>query len=67
MLAGIGSATIAASACSAHGGAQRLLVVPGDHDGVGGRARPVTPGLAGRRLVARPEPASASSPSTWPW
>ena len=27
----------------------------------------VTPGLAGIPCVARPEPASASSPSTWPW
>ena len=26
-----------------------------------------TPGLAGSDAVARPEPASASSPSTWPW
>ena len=26
-----------------------------------------TPGEAGRPCVARPEPASASSPSTWPW
>ena len=27
----------------------------------------VTPGLAGMPWVARPEPASASRPSTWPW
>ena len=27
----------------------------------------VTPGLAGIPWVARPEPASASRPSTWPW
>ena len=27
----------------------------------------VTPGLAGMPAVARPEPACASSPSTWPW
>ena len=27
----------------------------------------VTPGLAGMPCVARPEPASASRPSTWPW
>ena len=26
-----------------------------------------TPGLAGSAPVARPEPACASSPSTWPW
>ena len=26
-----------------------------------------TPGEAGMPCVARPEPASASSPSTWPW
>ena len=27
----------------------------------------VTPGLAGMPWVASPEPASANSPSTWPW
>ncbi len=26
-----------------------------------------TPGLAGMPWVARPEPASARRPSTWPW
>ena len=28
---------------------------------------PVTPGVDGRPSVATPEPASASSASTWPW
>jgi hypothetical protein len=28
---------------------------------------PVTPGLVGRPSVATPEPAWASSASTWPW
>ncbi len=28
---------------------------------------PVTPGVSGSPKVARPEPAAASSASTWPW
>ena len=28
---------------------------------------PVTPGVSGSAKVARPEPAAASSASTWPW
>ncbi len=30
-------------------------------------AAPVTPGESGRPSVATPEPAAASSASTWPW
>jgi hypothetical protein len=34
---------------------------------VSAAAAPVTPGEDGRPSVATPEPASASSASTWPW
>ena len=68
MLAGTGSSRIAARSSvsrsavspSASGSFQGMIVVAAAAD-FG------TPGLAGIPWVANPEPASASSPSTWPW
>ena len=66
MLAGTGSARIAASSNrwvasmtasrSFHGTITVAAAAAGS-----------TPGLAGIPCVASPDPASASSPSTWPW
>jgi len=39
----------------------------GDPVAIAAAAEAVTPGLAGMPWVARPEPAWASRPSTWPW
>ena len=66
MLAGTGSARIAAKSCSA----TAARIASGSFQGtitVAAAAASVTPGLAGMPWVARPEPPSASSPSTWPW
>ncbi len=66
MLAGSGSARIAASSCSsvaaisASASFHATTTVPA-------AALAGTPGLAGSAWVARPEPASTSRPSTWPW
>ena len=66
MFAAIGSARIAASSwrsvasTNASGSFQGTTTVALAADSS-------TPGLAGIPWVARPEPASASSPSTWPW
>ncbi len=46
---------------------QRLGIVPRQHDRARAAALAGTPGLAGSAWVARPEPDSASSPSTCPW
>jgi hypothetical protein len=66
MLAGHGSARIAANSCSAVAAStaarsfQPTITVLAV-------AAAGTPGLAGIACVASPLPASASSPSTWPW
>ena len=65
MLAGTGSAMIAASVALG-----RPQEPSGSFQGtitVAAAAAAGTPGLAGIPWVARPEPASASRPSTWPW
>ncbi len=67
MLAGRGSAMIAAQLVPFAG---RLEVPARSFQGttiVAAAALAGTPGLEGRRRVASPEPASASSPSRWPW
>ena len=48
------------------GGLDGGQVVVGQHERVAALA-PVTPGVSGRPKVATPEPALASSASTWPW
>ena len=66
MLAGYGSASTAARSCSA----KAARTAPASFHGtmtVAAAADSGTPGEAGRPCVARPEPASASSPSTCPW
>ena len=68
MLAGIGSAMIAARSPSAF--ATAASSAAGSFHGttiVSAACAAVTPGEAGMPCVARPEPDSASSPSTWPW
>ncbi len=65
MFAGTGSARIAAGRCSA----TAALTASGSFQGttiVSAAWASVTPGLAGSPWVASPEPASASSASTWP-
>ena len=66
MLAGNGSAMIAASSCSAVAARSASGSFQGTMT-VAAVAAAGTPGEAGMACVARPEPASASSPSTWPW
>ena len=66
MFAGIGSQRIAAgsymsTACSTATKSFQGTIA------VASACERGTPGLAGIAWVARPEPASASSPSTWPW
>ena len=66
MLAGYGSHSTAASSCSA----KAARTASGSFQGtttVAAVAAAGTPGEDGIPCVARPEPASASSPSTWPW
>jgi hypothetical protein len=66
MLAGTGSATMAAGRWRA----TASLRASGSFQGtitVAAAAASGTPGLAGIPWVARPDPASASRPSTWPW
>ncbi len=43
------------------------LILGHAHPAVLAAAASGTPGEAGMPCVARPEPAEASSPSTWPW
>ncbi len=64
MFAGYGSHTIAATPSTPASTAARSF-----HGTitVSCACAAVTPGLEGMPCVARPEPASASSPSTWPW
>ena len=67
MLAGIGSAMIAARSSPARSAA--AVSAAGSFHGttiVSAACASVTPGEAGMPCVARPEPDSASSPSTWP-
>ena len=66
MFAGIGSARIAATSCSESALASASRSFQGTTI-VAAACAAGTPGLAGIPWVARPEPASASSPSTWPW
>ena len=66
MLAGIGSARIAATSRSASAASSASGSFHGTIT-VSAACAAVTPGLAGIPCVARPEPASASKPSTWPW
>ena len=60
MLAGYGSQITAAASMSGGSAPQGTITVSA-------ACAAVTPGLAGMPCVARPEPASASRPSTWPW
>ena len=60
MLAGYGSQITAAASSSGSGSFHGTTTVSA-------ACAAVTPGLAGIPWVARPEPASARSPSTWPW
>ena len=57
MAAGGASATAARTAAKSFQGTIAVAAV----------AAAGTPGEAGMPWVASPEPASASSPSTWPW
>ena len=66
MFAGTGSAITAAGARSVRAAATASESFHGTTIVSAACAR-VTPGLAGIPCVARPEPASARSPSTWPW
>ncbi len=66
MLAATGSASRAATGCSARARATASRSFQGT-TAVAAAWAAVTPGLAGMPSVARPEPASASSPSEWPW
>ncbi len=65
MLAAIGSASRAATSCSASARVTASRSFHGTTTVVAAWAA-VTPGLPGTPSVARPEPASASSPSEWP-
>ena len=67
MLAGIGSARIAATVVLGERRARRASRSFQGTTTVSAACAAVTPGLAGMPSVARPEPASASRPSTWPW
>ena len=66
MLAGIGSQRIAAGSTSR---TARSTASKSFHATtvVAAAWAAGTPGEAGMPWVARPEPASASKPSTWPW
>ena len=66
MLAAIGSASSAATSCSA---SARLTASRSFHGTttVAAACAGSTPGLPGTPSVASPEPASASRPSEWPW
>ena len=66
MLAANGSARMAAKACSCVARRSASWSFHGTTT-VAAVAAAVTPGLAGIAAVARPEPACASRPSTWPW
>ena len=66
MFAAIGSASRAATGCSASARATASRSFQGTTT-VSAACAAVTPGLAGIAGVARPEPASASRPSKWPW
>ena len=66
MLAGYGSHRTAANSCSANAARTASASFHGTTT-VSDAADAGTPGEAGIPCVARPEPASASSPSTWPW
>ena len=66
MLAAIGSAIRAATGCSASAWETASRSFQGTTTVVAAWAA-VTPGLPGTPRVARPEPASASRPSEWPW
>ncbi len=66
MLAGIGSAMIAATSFAATASATASRSFQGTTI-VAAACAAGTPGLAGMPCVARPEPASASRPSTCPW
>ena len=57
----IAAGECSASACSTDAGSFHGTTM------VSAACAAVTPGLAGIPCVARPDPASASSPSTWPW
>ena len=68
MLAGTGSASTAASPSpAALDGLRERLESFHATTIVSAACAAVTPGEAGMPWVARPEPASASRPSTWPW
>ena len=66
MLAANGSARMAASSCSSVARRTASASFHGTTT-VAAVAASGTPGLAGIAPVARPEPAWASRPSTWPW
>ena len=66
MFAGSGSAMTAANSRSASAASSASRSFHGTTI-VSAACASVTPGLAGMPAVARPEPASARSPSTWPW
>ena len=66
MLAGTGSARIAANSRSASAAASASRSFQGTTV-VSAAWASVTPGEAGTPAVARPDPASARSPSTCPW
>ena len=66
MLAGTGSARIAAGECSATAASTAAASFQGTIT-VAAAAASGTPGEDGMPAVARPDPASASRPSTWPW
>ena len=65
MFAGTGSAMIAATGRAASAASTAAVSFHGTTT-VSAVCASVTPGLAGIPSVASPEPASASSPSTWP-
>ena len=66
MFAGYGSASSAATSCSANAARTAASSFHGTIT-VALVADSGTPGEAGIPCVARPEPAWASRPSTWPW
>ena len=65
MLAGYGSHSAAARSCSANAARRAASSFHGTTT-VCAAAAAGTPGEAGMPCVASPEPACASSPSTWP-
>ena len=66
MFAGNGSAMIAASSCSSVAATTASASFQGTTIVLAATSAG-TPGEAGMPCVASPLPASASSPSTWPW